>query len=358
MRFSRFALGTSLLCAAAIVLVGCSAITEESATVPDSSNLPEANSAADSAKCGPLEEMTTVTLGINPGSQSLIIEVMKSQGIDKKYNLNVDVKKFLNPPAAATAMTQKVVDIGYGGITTMAIAREQGSDVFFFGPFITTPQDGVFVPKDSPVKSLSDLKGKKIGSFSGTSSATTAILSAIADKSYDMPKLSELSDVVVAPAPALFGLLDKGEVDAVLTVDTDTVQADLTGKYNKILVLSDAYEDAFGTNPMFVGLVSNEAFAENNCSALQAFYNAQMDTIDYVKSHDEVWKNYADSLKVTDPAAPAALQKLAASFTTDWSEEEVKSVTDLLETLIPILGSDAFIKNVPEGLFDLDYSTK
>lgn len=348
MRYSRFAMGTSLLCAAAILFAGCATKPEGSAA---------ADPAGDS-KCGPLTEMTTVTLGINPGSQSLITEAMKSQGIDKKYNLNVDVKEFLNPPAAATAVTQKVVDIGYGGITTMAVAREQGSDVFFFGPFITTPQDGVFVPKDSPVKSLSDLEGKKIGSFSGTNSATTAILSAIADETYDMPKLSDLSEIVVAPAPALFGLLDKGEVDAVLTVDTDTVSADLTGKYNKILVLSDAYEDAFGTNPMFVGLVSNEAFAETNCSALQAFYNAQMDTIDYVKSHDEVWKDYADSLKITDPAAPAALQKLAGSFTTDWTESEVESVTGLLETLIPILGPDAFVTEVPEGLFDLDYSSK
>jgi NitT/TauT family transport system substrate-binding protein len=347
MKVSKVATTTAVICIAALALAGCSSAP----------NKAPAKASASASDCGPLTEMTNVSLGINPGSQSLITTTMKDQGLDKKYNLNVEVKDFLNPPAAATAVTQKTVDIGYGGVTTMAIARAQGSDVVFFGPFITTPQDGVFVLKDSQVHSLADLKGKKIGSFSGTSSATTALLSAIAAKTYDMPKLGEISNIVVAPAPALFGLLDKGNVDAVLTVDTDSVNADLSGKYKKILDLSEGYKKAFGTNPMFVGLVSTDSYAKANCSTLKAFSKAQSDTVEYVKSHDSAWTDYAQQIKMTDPAAPKALQKLSSSFTTGWDATQVKSVTGLLESMIPILGAKHFVSAVPQGLFSLDYWT-
>jgi NitT/TauT family transport system substrate-binding protein len=297
----------------------------------------------------------TVSLGINPGTQQLVTDVIKAQGLDIKYKLKLDVKSFQNPPASAQAASQKAVNIAYGGLTTMAVARDKGSDMVFFGPFITTPKDGVFVKKDSPITSLDQLKGKKIGSFSGTTSATAAILSAVAAKSYGIPNLGSAAHIVVAPDPALFGLLDKGDIDAALVVDSSTVKADLTGQYRKILDLSDAYEKAFGENPIFVGLVTSDEWAKDHCGELKAYTHAQQDAVAYILSHDDAWDTYAKSLGITQSGASAALKDLSSEFETKWTDSEVSAANDLLESMIPILGEKAYLAKVPDGLFTTKY---
>lgn len=307
------------------------------------------------SECALPSEPQTVSLGINPGTQKLVTDVIKEQGFDKDHNLNIEVKSFQNPPAAAQAVTQKAVDFGYGGLTTMAVARDKGADMVFFGPFITTPKDGLFVKKDSPITSLDQLEGKKIGSFSGTSSATTAILNAIAAETYGIPNLNEQADIVVAPDPALFGLLDKGEIDAALVVDSSTVKADLTGQYRKILDLNDSYQEAFGQNPIFVGLVTTDEFASSNCGAVKAYSLAQQDAIAYILSHDDVWETYANSLGIVEDGGAAALQELASEFEVEWTEAQISEAQDLLKSMIPILGEDDYLAAVPDGLFTTNY---
>jgi NitT/TauT family transport system substrate-binding protein len=306
-------------------------------------------------ECALPTQQQAVTLGINPGTQKLVTDVIKAQHLDTKYKLDLQVKSFQNPPASAQAAAQHAVNIAYGGLTTMAVARDKGSDMVFFGPFITTPKDGVFVKKDSPITSLDQLKGKKIGSFSGTASATTAILNAVASKTYGIDDLNNQAHIVVAPDPALFGLLDKGDIDAALVVDSSTVKADLTGQYRKILDLNDAYQKAFSENPIFVGLVTSDEFAKDHCGELKAFTRAQQDAVAYILSHDDVWDGYARDLGITQAGASAALKDLSSEFEVKWTDAEISAAQTLLTSMIPILGEKDYIAKVPDGLFTTAY---
>lgn len=331
---------TTAFCVSALTLAGCSGNS----------------SAGGSGSCEPLAEMTKVTLGVNPGAQDLVISAMQEQGIAKKYNLDLDVKSFLNPPASAAAVIQKAVDVGFGGNTTMAVARAQGSDVFFFG-MIAKPVNQVFVPKDSSISSLSELEGKKLGSFSGTNSGTFSVLSVVAAKTASMSNLGEDTEVVEAPDAALVGLLDQGNIDAMLSGSTGTVQAMLSGQYKSISDLSGDYEDATGQQPTHVGSVTTESYASSHCGELIAVSKALRDATDYVKNNDEVWTDYAAELEMTDPDAPEMLRKvLGPSFTSEWNRQRLEANEELLASMIPILGTEDFISEVPDGLFSLDYS--
>jgi ABC-type nitrate/sulfonate/bicarbonate transport system substrate-binding protein len=341
------AAAVTVACAIALAITSCSTPKTDSIAAPD---------ASPASECGPLKEMTKVTLGVNPGAQDLVTAAIKDQGLDKKYNLDLDIKSFLNPPASATAVTQRSVDIGFGGTTSMAVARSQGSDVFLFGA-LASPSNGVFTPKNSPIKDIGDLKGKRLGSFSANNSATFAVLSAIAHESFGIPKLEDaVASLTVAPDAAVLGLMDQGELDAVLTGSTATVVTELTGKYKKIGDLSTEYIEATGTIPVHLALASTETYAADHCSELVAFSNAMRDGVEYVQSDDKAWDRYAESLKLTDPKAPKALQALLGeNFRTAWDQKQVDGMVKLIESLIPILGADDFVKESPKGLFSLDY---
>ena len=336
----------------ATVLVGTLAIA--SCSGGSAATEPDASSSAD--PCGPLDEMTTVTLGVNPGAQDLVTQAIKAEGYDKKYNLDLDIRSFQNPPASAQAVTQKAVDIGFGGVTTMAQARSQGLDVFLFGA-LASPSNGVFVPKGSSIKDIGDLAGARLGSFSANNSATFAVLSAIASEEFGLDKLEdEVESLVTAPDAALSGLLDQGEIDAAMLGSTATVVTQLAGETTQIGDLSTEYLEATGIAPVHLALASTDSYAEDHCSELVAFSNAMRDGVAHVQEDEEAWVEYAKTLELTDPDAPEALRELlGANFRTEWDEEQVEGITAMLESFIPILGADEFTSEIPDGLFRMEF---
>lgn len=337
--------------AIAAVSIGVLAVTACSNPSPDA----QAGASGEDG-CGPLSEMTAVTLGVNPGAQDLVTQAIKTEGYDTKYNLDLDIKSFQNPPASAQAVTQKAVDIGFGGVTTMAQARAQGLDVFLFGA-VASPSNGVFVPKDSPIEDIGDLAGARFGSFSANNSATFAVLSAIATEKFGMDKLEdEVESLVTAPDAALVGLLGQGEVDAILLGSTATVVAELGGEFKRIGDLSAEYEEAMGAVPVHVALTSTDSYAAEHCSELVAFSNAIRDGVEHVRDDPEAWVEYAQTLEIADEGAPQALQEgLGGNFRTEWDQAQLDGLATMLEAFVPILGADEFIEEVPDGLFRTEF---
>ncbi len=114
-------------------------------------------------------------LAVIPGVQEFIGSVMEREHLFKKYNLEPRVQKLLSPAAIHPLIAEGQVDIGFGGFTNMAIARSQGRPVLVFS-VLASPTNFVLVNKDSAVKELADLKGKKVGLFGGPGATTSAIL--------------------------------------------------------------------------------------------------------------------------------------------------------------------------------------
>jgi NitT/TauT family transport system substrate-binding protein len=304
-----------------------------------------------------LTKTTKVTVGINPGAQSLIINTMKNQGFTKKYNLDMTVRKFLNPPAEQAALIQNQVNIGFGGVTTLAIARAQGRKVFFFG-MIGDPSNQIFVKKDSPLKTLADLKGKKLGSFTAKGSATLSILDADAQEVYGLSDFEKQVHIITAPDAALTGLLDKGNIDAVLHGSEATISAKLSGKYRVLADISQDWVKKFDSPPAHLGVATTDSFAKSHCSVMKAFSKALHDALVYVKTTKSMapWTSYAKEVKLTNPRAPQVLkERIGSTFLSVWNEQRKTAEIDLLNKLIPILGKKDFVSEVPDGLFSTEY---
>lgn len=337
-----------LFAAAAFVLTGCSSGGGTPAPGPSTSA-----TSADGG-CPAPATLTTATVATNPGAQDLVIKHVKDGGFDKKYNLDLQVQEFQNPPATAQAIVQKAVNLGFGGLTTMVQARASGADVIVIGA-LSKPGNGMFVKKDSPYQNIGDLKDKNVGSFTALNGAITSIMQAYAQSAYDFNMLEDVNgEVHVAPDAALIGLLDQGELDAViLGVDATAVQQ-FEGTYRQIVDLRDDFPDEFGFDALYLGPVTSEEYGEAHCGEVRAYVSALRDAILDIQTNPDVWTKYADSLGQPAEAAEAFQELYGDSFVTAWGPDEVEGMKELVTTLTPYLDS-TFPKEVDPDLFSLDY---
>jgi ABC-type nitrate/sulfonate/bicarbonate transport system substrate-binding protein len=312
-----------------------------------------AQAGASGGDCGRATGTTSATVATNPGAQDLVIKTVKAQGLDKKYGLDLNVKSFLNPPATAQAITQHAVDLGFGGLTTMVQARAGGSDVMMIGA-LSTPGSGVFVPKDSSVQTLGDLKGKRVGSFTQPNGAVSSLLQVYAQKKFGFDLQNQVNGKLhVAPEATLRGLMDKGELDAIYLSVDGTALAQYDGKYREIVNLATAFKEQMGYDPLYLGPVTTERYASKNCPAVRAYVSAIDDAIKYIQTNSSVWQTYAQSLG--HPEAASAYQKLYSdSFVTEWTQKQVDDMKKLITDSVPFLGQ-SFPKSIPDGLFTLNY---
>jgi ABC-type nitrate/sulfonate/bicarbonate transport system substrate-binding protein len=91
------------------------------------------------------------------------LDVGVSQGIFQKQGLDIEIYNFGGAARQTQAMTAGSVDIGLGSSTAMALIVK-GAPMLAVGVIANSVANiGILVPADSPIETLSGLKGKKIG---------------------------------------------------------------------------------------------------------------------------------------------------------------------------------------------------
>src|SRR4051794_11072513 len=198
-------LGAVALLTAATALAACSSPDDKAAGGPLSKSVDS------SATNHPEWSQYTFTLGDNGGDGSE--ELAKLTGAFDDAPYKVKFARFDYGPPLVQAAASGDIDLGYVGtvppITGAAkqfgfkiVATQHGSDV-------TKAAENIIVPKDSPIQTLADLKGKRIAIPQGSSAHGLALL---ALKSVGLtPKDVEL--VYLSPAAGATAF-NTGKVDA------------------------------------------------------------------------------------------------------------------------------------------------
>ncbi len=167
----------------------------------------------------------------------------KDAGIFKKHGINLipDAAPFKRHMAG---LPSKAVPCAtYAG--TAAIARiNKGMDLVVVGGGLTVMQE-VFVLKDSPFKTMKDLRGKKFASWSTGAGAFKATRAAIMD-AFEIDVLKD-TEFKQAAAPALIKLLDRGDVDSMFNISSLTIAAAAQpDKYRSVFVPNDYWKKKTG----------------------------------------------------------------------------------------------------------------
>ena len=223
---------------------------------------------------------TTLTVGKADANASPILPVNVGDklGIFAKHGLAVTIADFTGGSKMTQAMTGGSIDIGVGAGTEMALVAKGAPMLAVCDAAPTVPFIGIAVPYDSPVKSIAELKGKKIG-ISSAGSFTDWLAKELARHEGWGP------DGVVRVA------IGNGAAGTLAAFRTNAVDADISVTSNifnweehkvgrLIIPVSDyAGNVAAGT------IYATSQLISSNPEAVRGFLAGWLDTIAYMRQH-------------------------------------------------------------------------
>jgi NitT/TauT family transport system substrate-binding protein len=240
--------------------------------------------AAAAALAGPLftnaaSAQTTLRVGKAQANQFAFIpaDVGVETGIFKKHGLDLDISSFAGDAKMVQALTAGSLDIALGGSPSFA-AIVKGAPMKAVAVFSGAPNIIMLVVlKDSPLKTVDDLKGKTI-SVSGTGSLTfwlTQQLSRRLGWGDDGIKITPLG-----ASEAQIAALMTHQIEGT-TTDSVTVDKFVESGNGRILVNFGEYFPDFVTSCIY----ATNPLIESRPEVLKAFLAGWFETIAYMRDH-------------------------------------------------------------------------
>jgi len=237
------------------------------------------------------KELPVIRVGLTPpGSLDLIVKTINILELDKKYGFKMEYK-FVQTTDAMLALLNKTVDVAAIGPTLTVKMNLEKKSIKIFAPALklTCP---FLVPKDSNIKNLSDLKGKRVGMI-GKISATYQDLGIIMKKmDEDVDSYYEI--VELGYAGMVPGLV-KGDVDSIVGICDEVSVANLisTNDLKAVGSLEDLYKKAYGNDAQMIllGVGAREDWLKTHSQEAKAFSQAVDEALQYLKKTPDIYKN-------------------------------------------------------------------
>jgi NitT/TauT family transport system substrate-binding protein len=306
---------------------------------------------------GQAQSQELVKLRLGDPAQSLnaiASQTMIKQGFDKKHGISVEYVTYPTLDGLFTAIRGKAVDIGFGGWTAFAQFRSKGAPITMIFPVGRGISLDVVVPANSPIKSLADLNGKKIGSYAGAAGTATVLLRVLTSKyfGYDPGKTNHLQ---YAGAALLPELLAKGDLDAVLLFDPIAVRAIASGRFKTIGNLASLYKEKVGEDFLWIGYATNDDVMAKHPEALKAFNKAWLESIAYVKANPSVFEPVAKQLGLDEAGAKLLRERVIADYVTEWTQKDIASFKKFRDLANEVMGA-GFLDDLPEAAFTTKFN--
>lgn len=223
-------------------------------------------------------ETLTVRLDFIPVGFHAAMHLAKEKGWFAREGLDVDIQDGTGSLNTIQLVGSGQVDVGQVQLGVMAIAREKGVPVRSFAGFVRKSDLGVIVPRDSGIKTVQDLKGKKLLCFSASPWAPF-IDNFLAKGGLDRSTV-EISMVPPATMAAVY--MSKG-ADGILTVEPFGLPIVEKTRPSTSVRLAD-----YGINFPSYGLIATEETIAKRKDALAKLAKVQIETWEYI------WNGHED----------------------------------------------------------------
>jgi ABC-type nitrate/sulfonate/bicarbonate transport system substrate-binding protein len=259
----------------------------------------------------------------------------KDAGVFNKHGIDLEVDPRPFAGFLAGLPSRQSMTGSYSGID--AIQKiDEGIDWVVIGGGLTVVQD-VLIRKDAPFNSVTDLRGKKFGTFSTGAGAFKAARAAMIDAyNLDIVKDANLQQVA---GPALTTLLQRGQVDAMINISSLTLAAEAqTDKFRVLFSPNDYWRQKTGYPIVWAApLIAWRSWVDEDRIRAKNFAAAIAESFEWLRNPDNfdaAVKNHGALAAVTKPQDVDEYKKWLGAkkmFMTEWDRKAVDAQWSFLD---------------------------
>lgn len=177
------------------------------------------------------EQVDNISIGFQKSALNLLV-TREQKLLEKQFpGAQIEWREFPAGPQMLEALAIGAVDVGYVGNTPPIFAQAADKDLSYVGYEVYPPNAlAVVLPKNSTIKKIEDLKGKRIAVQKGSSAHE--LLAKVLEKAG--LSWQDIQPIWLPPADAR-AALDKGSIDAWSIWDPYLSAVELTGKVDVLI---------------------------------------------------------------------------------------------------------------------------
>jgi NitT/TauT family transport system substrate-binding protein len=241
----------------------------------------------------------TVRLAVQKtGTFSWELAAIRANGLDKEANLWLEVSELASTEAGKIAMRAGNADIMLSDWLWVSRERALGAKLTFY-PY-SSALGAVMVPPSSPLKSLADLKGRKLAVAGGPIDKSWLLLQARLKQ--DGIDLKSEATIVYGAPPLLAAKALDGEMDASLNFWNFCAQLEAKG-FRRLAGIEDILPKLGAKGPVaVVGYVFDEGWAASHRDVVARFIAMTRKAKELLVTSDAAWEKIAPLTGTTDSA--------------------------------------------------------
>jgi NitT/TauT family transport system substrate-binding protein len=226
------------------------------------------------------------------------LAVIRAHGLDKQADLSIQIVEQASPEAGKIALRAGNADMMVSDWLWVSRERELGARLTFY-PY-SSALGAVMVPASSPIRSLADLKGRKLAVAGGPIDKNWLLLQAALKQ--DGIDLKLESTIAYGAPPLLAAKTLDGEMDATLNYWNFCAALEAKG-FRRVAGIEDILPrlGAKGRIAM-IGYVFDEAWASANADAVARFVAMTRAAKQILSDSDAEWETIAPLTGARDAA--------------------------------------------------------
>ena len=253
-----------------------------------------------------------------------IIDVMRKGGLFRKYGLDVDLVYIQGSPILTTAMVSGQVPLSFIGGAAIVASAVGGADTVYLACGINTLYWRVFSTPD--IKTVSDLKGKKIGVTTIGSQEDSVIRFILRERGLNPDR--DFAVVAVGGAPTRLAALSKGVVHASTFIPPQDIAAEKLGLHELIDM------STLGLYNPGSCFASTKSYIRTHRDTVMRVMKAFVEGLRYYKDNrDFVLKVTADFAQNRDPDVLRLTYEIVTKFQDRVPYVNMKGIEFMLKTL-------------------------
>ncbi|MFN8681988.1 ABC transporter substrate-binding protein [Paracoccus sp. P2] len=284
------------------------------------------------------------------GTVAWEIETIRRGGLDIANGFRLVPMILAGNPATQVAMQGAEVDTIVSDWLWVAQQRARGTG-FRFLPY-STAVGGVMVPADSPVQTLADLHGKKIGIAGGPVDKSWLILRAWSREKLGAD-LAEVTQQVFGAPPMILNAAETGEVDAAINFWHFQARMQARGMREIMSVETAAGDLGLDPSTPLLGYVLRDDWIAANPALAAGLARASRAAKDLLARDDAAWDTLRPIMEAADDAEFEALKAGWRAGIPAPGPVDAANAQKMFATMAELGGEELTggLATLPEGLF-------